>query len=245
MTVALEFRNVDILFCKGHGRRRDENLAAALQLLDTGADRAEIAQQTGVVLGVTNASLVVEQGKISVLMGLSGSGKSTLLRAANGLNKVTRGHVLVRDGLGSRDIAACDEATLRHIRRNRVAMVFQHFALLPWRTVRENVAFGLELRGTPRAEIAEIVDARLALVGLDKWADRVDERQAAFARGADEGLLPFGARCGQPCVGPGAVTSICCPQSAQRMNRPVNAGLINAVRPQAQRNDSHPAFCRV
>ncbi len=172
MTVALEFRNVDILFCKGHGRRRDENLAAALQLLDTGADRAEIAQQTGVVLGVTNASLVVEQGKISVLMGLSGSGKSTLLRAANGLNKVTRGHVLVRDGLGSRDIAACDEATLRHIRRNRVAMVFQQFALLPWRTVRENVAFGLELRGTPRAEIAEIVDARLALVGLDKWADR-------------------------------------------------------------------------
>lgn len=172
MTVALEFRNVDILFCKGQGKRHDDSLATALKLLDQGADRAEIARQTNVVLGVTNASLVVEQGKISVLMGLSGSGKSTLLRAANGLNKVTRGHVLVRDGLGSKDIADCDEATLRHIRRNRVAMVFQQFALLPWRTVRENVAFGLELRGTPKAEIAEIVDERLALVGLDKWADR-------------------------------------------------------------------------
>ena len=70
--------------------------------LDGGADRSEIARQTGVVLGVTGASLAVEQGTISVLMGLSGSGKSTLLRAANGLNRVTRGHVLVRDGRARR-----------------------------------------------------------------------------------------------------------------------------------------------
>jgi glycine betaine/proline transport system ATP-binding protein len=172
MTVALEFRDVDILFCNSSGRRRAADLAAAQALLDGGADRSEIARQTGVVLGVTGASLAVEQGTISVLMGLSGSGKSTLLRAANGLNRVTRGHVLVRDGLGSKDVAHCPEGVLRHIRRTRVAMVFQQFGLLPWRTVRENVAFGLELRGTPRAEIARIVDERLALVGLDAWADR-------------------------------------------------------------------------
>ena len=172
MTIALEFRDVDILFCAKTGRRRLADLAAAQALLETGADRATIAAETGVVLGVTGASLAVEQGTISVLMGLSGSGKSTLLRAANGLNKVTRGHVLVRDGVGSKDIADCTETVLRHVRRTRVAMVFQQFALLPWRTVRENVALGLELRGTSRAETARIVDDRLALVGLDSWADR-------------------------------------------------------------------------
>jgi len=172
MTVALEFRDVDILFCNSSGRRRATDLAAAQALLDDGADRATIASRTGVVLGVTGASLAVEQGTISVLMGLSGSGKSTLLRAANGLNQVTRGHVLVRDGVGSKDVANCPESVLRHIRRHRVAMVFQQFGLLPWRTVRENVAFGLELRGTSRADITRIVDERLALVGLDAWADR-------------------------------------------------------------------------
>jgi len=172
MTIALEFRNVDILFCKSRGRRREADLALALKRLDEGAIRSEIAAETGVVLGVSNASLEVEQGKISVLMGLSGSGKSTLLRAANGLNAVTRGNVLVRDGIGSKDIASCGDAVLRHIRRTRVAMVFQQFALLPWRTVRENVAFGLELRGTSRPDIARIVDERLALVGLEAWGDR-------------------------------------------------------------------------
>ncbi|QXQ07665.1 choline ABC transporter ATP-binding protein [Sphingosinicellaceae bacterium] len=172
MTVALEFRDVDILFCKSRGRRREADMARALKRLDEGAGRADIAAETGVVLGVSGASLTVEQGKISVLMGLSGSGKSTLLRAANGLNPVTRGNVLVRDGVGSKDIASCGEGVLRHIRRYRVAMVFQQFALLPWRTVRENVAFGLELRGMSRAEIADIVDERLALVGLDSWGDR-------------------------------------------------------------------------
>ncbi len=172
MTVALEFRDVDILFCATTGRRRQADLAAAQALLDEGADRATIAGRTGVVLGVAGASLAVEQGTISVLMGLSGSGKSTLLRAANGLNTVSRGHVLVRDGVGSKDIADCPAGMLRQIRRTRVAMVFQQFGLLPWRTVRENVALGLELRGTPRDEIRRIVDERLALVGLDAWAER-------------------------------------------------------------------------
>ena len=174
MSAALEFRSVDILFPAPGGRRSGATaLEQALAMLDAGGRRAEIADKTGVVVGVANASLVVERGEISVLMGLSGSGKSTLLRAANGLNLVTRGQVLVRDGESVVDIGAnCDPATLRRIRRQRITMVFQQFGLLPWRTVRDNVGFGLELRGEPAEERRRIVDRQLELVGLSQWAGR-------------------------------------------------------------------------
>jgi glycine betaine/proline transport system ATP-binding protein len=105
-------------------------------------------------------------------MGLSGSGKSTLLRAANGLNPVTRGQVLVSDGADTVDIAKCDPNTLRRVRRLRIAMVFQQFGLLPWRTVRDNVGFGLELRGEPADKRRKIIDEQLELVGLTQWGDR-------------------------------------------------------------------------
>jgi glycine betaine/proline transport system ATP-binding protein len=105
-------------------------------------------------------------------MGLSGSGKSTLLRAANGLNTVTRGSVLVRDGEFSIDVAHCDPQQLRRLRREKIAMVFQQFGLLPWRTVRENVGFGLELRGDEKPKRKAIVDEKLELVGLTQWAER-------------------------------------------------------------------------
>ena len=173
MTAALEFRAVDILFCARAGRAGAAALGQALALLDAGGTRSEIVEKTGVVVGVANASLSVERGKISVLMGLSGSGKSTLLRAANGLNLVTRGQVLVSDGDTTVDIGVnCDPATLRRIRRLRIAMVFQQFGLLPWRTVRDNVGFGLELRGDPPEERRRTVDQQLALVGLSQWAER-------------------------------------------------------------------------
>jgi glycine betaine/proline transport system ATP-binding protein len=139
--------------------------------LGTGASRASIAEKTGVLVGVAAANLTIEQGQICVLMGLSGSGKSTLLRAANGLTPVSRGAVLVRDGTTSIDIARCDAARLRQIRRMRIAMVFQQFGLLPWRTVRENVALGLELRGEPAVSSRRIVTEQLELVGLSHWAD--------------------------------------------------------------------------
>jgi glycine betaine/proline transport system ATP-binding protein len=135
--------------------------------LDAGGKRSDIAEKTGVVVGVANASLSVERGAISVLMGLSGSGKSTLLRAANGLNRVTRGQVLVGDGDTIVDIGVnCDPATLRRIRRLRIAMVFQQFGLLPWRTVRDNVGLGLELRGDSPDTRRRIIDQHLELVGL-------------------------------------------------------------------------------
>jgi glycine betaine/proline transport system ATP-binding protein len=169
---AVEFQQVDILFTRAQGRKGRASLRSALESLDAGATRARIAEQFGVVLGVADANLRVESGHICVLMGLSGSGKSTLLRAANGLNRVTRGRVLVRDGDGTADVATCTPGKLRQLRRERIAMVFQQFGLLPWRTVRDNVGLGLELRGEPAGRRAQIVDEKLELVGLSQWADR-------------------------------------------------------------------------
>jgi glycine betaine/proline transport system ATP-binding protein len=85
---------------------------------------------------------------------------------------VTRGAVVVHDRGRATDVVSCSEAELRRIRRESVAMVFQQFALLPWRTVAENVGFGLELAGVPAAERKERVGRQLALVGLGEWADR-------------------------------------------------------------------------
>jgi len=172
VTAALEFQHVDILFARERGRAGDARIKSALAALDAGRTRGEIAKENGVVVGVANASLAVERGHISVLMGLSGSGKSTLLRAANRLNPVTRGRVLLDDGRGIVDVASCDEGTLRRLRRNCVAMMFQQFGLLPWRTVRDNVGFGLELRGEPAAARRKVVEEKLELVGLAQWADR-------------------------------------------------------------------------
>jgi glycine betaine/proline transport system ATP-binding protein len=164
MSVAVEFRNVDIVF----GSAQKE----ALAMIDKGATRAEILEKTGAVLGCAGANLTVHEGEISVLMGLSGSGKSTLLRAVNRLNVPARGNVFVKAGDRTVDVATCDAETLRGIRQHNVAMVFQQFALLPWRTVEQNVGLGLELAGVPDAERKERVDRQLKLVGLDQWAKK-------------------------------------------------------------------------
>lgn len=164
MTPAVEFKDVDIIF--------GDRSAEALAMLDAGKTRADILKETGSVLGAAGATLTVREGEISVLMGLSGSGKSTLLRAVNGLNKVTRGHVVVHGKEGAIDVVNCSEDDLRKVRRERVAMVFQQFALLPWRTVRQNVGFGLELAGVPEEERNRRVDKQLELVGLAQWANK-------------------------------------------------------------------------
>ena len=195
---AVVFDHVDIVF----GDRQDE----ALALIDKGATRDEILKSTGVVLGAAGVDLAVEPGEICVLMGLSGSGKSTILRAVNGLNKVARGKVLVQHGDGAIDVVSCSAEELRMLRTSRIAMVFQQFALLPWRTVAENVAFGLELRGLPKAEIERIVADKLAMVGLTQWAGKFGHELSggmqqrvglarAFATDADILLMdePFSA----------------------------------------------------
>ena len=164
MTKAVEFNNVSIVFGEKPGK--------ALPLMDAGQSRAEIEAATGQVLGVHNCSFEVEEGEILVLMGLSGSGKSTLLRAVNGLNPVVRGNVTVNDGSWSCDVQGCSPADLRRVRRECVSMVFQQFGLLPWRSVRDNVALALELSDVPKKERLERADKQLALVGLSDWADR-------------------------------------------------------------------------
>ena len=171
MTTALEFKEVDILFARESGRVSRARMDQALRHLDSGQSRADILTSTGVVVGVAGANLTVRTGDISVLMGLSGSGKSTLLRAANGLNPVTRGEVWVSLRGQRVNVAHCDTTTLRQLRRGGVAMMFQQFGLLPWRSVRENVGLGLELRGESAAQRRQRVDEKLELVGLSQWAD--------------------------------------------------------------------------
>lgn len=164
MKTAVSFRKVDIIF----GDRPE----TALPLVDQYKNREEILEQTGQILGVADASLDVYPGEVCVLMGLSGSGKSTLLRAVNGLNKIIRGEVIISHEGEQTNVADCNASTLRDLRMHTVAMVFQQFALLPWRTVRENVGLGLELQGISKAEITERVDDKLRMVGLLEWAEK-------------------------------------------------------------------------
>jgi glycine betaine/proline transport system ATP-binding protein len=161
---AVSFEKVDIIF--------GDSPKTALPLLDEGKTRDEILAATGQVLGVADATLEVEEGSICVLMGLSGSGKSTLLRAVNGLNPVVRGQTLVAGQSGFVNPQRCSPADLRKLRTDRVAMVFQQFGLLPWRTVEENVGLGLELRGLGKAERQRVVKDKLELVGLGQWATK-------------------------------------------------------------------------
>lgn len=161
---AVEFDNVSIVF--------GDNPDAALPLMDEGLDRGPIKEETGQVLGVHDCSVNVRQGEILVLMGLSGSGKSTLLRAVNALNHVCRGEVRVWDGTRMISVTASGRRALRDIRLRHVAMVFQQFGLLPWRSVRENVGLGLELAGMSASARREKVDQQLQTVGLSEWAER-------------------------------------------------------------------------
>jgi glycine betaine/proline transport system ATP-binding protein len=147
----------------------------ALARLDRGEDRESIRKATGNTIALADVSLDVRRGEILVLMGLSGSGKSTLLRCLNSLVRPDRGRVLIEGSPHRIDPTAADAETLRRIRLTRISMVFQRHALLPWRTLRENVALGLEFRDLARAEIDAIVDEKLDLVGLGDWKDKYPE----------------------------------------------------------------------
>lgn len=147
------------------------NTEKALDMVKKGIDNNEIRRVTKQVVGVRNASFSVEVGESFVIMGLSGSGKSTLLRCINQLIKVTSGEVLI-DG---QDITKMNNKELIETRRKKMGMVFQRFALLPNRTIVENVAFGLEIQNMPTIERYEKSKQALEMVGLKGWEDYYPE----------------------------------------------------------------------
>ncbi len=148
----------------------------ALANMDAGLDRAAVKAASGHIFGVHDCSFTLATGEIVVLMGLSGSGKSTLLRTVNGLTPITRGALWVNDGQRMCNVAQSSGAELRHLRTTRIAMVFQQFALLPWRSVADNVGFGLELAGLSGDQRNQKIAKSLELVALQDWAScRIDE----------------------------------------------------------------------
>lgn len=136
----------------------------ALELAQEGLDKDEIFRRTKSLAAVNNVSFTVEEGEVFVVMGLSGSGKSTLIRCINRLFEPTSGKVLLGD-------TAVTAENLRQIRLHKMSMVFQHFALLPHRTVAENAEYGLKAQGVPPNERRERSLKALETVGLDAWAD--------------------------------------------------------------------------
>lgn len=141
--------------------------AEAVKRLEGGASRDEI-KNLGTA-AVIDASFEVEPGEIFVVMGLSGSGKSTLIRMLNGLWRPTAGTIHV----GEDEIGSVSAAQLREIRQKQISMVFQHFALLPHRTVLDNAAYPLEIQGMGKSEREDKAREALKLVGLDGWENSI------------------------------------------------------------------------
>jgi glycine betaine/proline transport system ATP-binding protein len=139
----------------------------ALERLDAGASPEAVRDATGHTVAVRDVSFDIAAGETFVIMGLSGSGKSTLLRCLNRLIDPTRGTVRV----AGEDVTQASEERLRTLRRTTMSMVFQHFGLLPHRTVRGNVEYGLEVSGVDRDQRRAKAEESLALVGLADYAD--------------------------------------------------------------------------
>ena len=154
--------------------------------------KSDVLQKHNAVVGIADASFRVDRGEIFCIIGLSGSGKSTLLRHVNRLIEPSAGEVRV---LGT-NVCTLNDRDLRRLRSERVGMVFQHMALLPHRTVRDNVAYPLEIRRTPKAQRWAVADAKLALVGLTDYADRYPDELSGGMQ--PDGRTVFGARSPDP-----------------------------------------------
>lgn len=158
MTARLKIENLYKIFA--------DDPAPALAMLRGGGSKGRVFEELGQVVGVDDLSLSVPAGAMYMVMGLSGSGKSTLARCINRLNEPSAGRIL----LDGQDICALDESGLREVRRKRISMVFQHFALLPNRRVIDNVEFGLKLRGVDPQQRRRRAEEVLGIVGLARWA---------------------------------------------------------------------------
>ena len=147
------------------GTRVEEAMQAITQ---EGLTKAQALERFGCVVGIADCSFEVPRGEIFCVMGLSGSGKSTMVRHINRLIEPTSGRIEV---LG-RDVLALGEGELRKLRAAQIGMVFQHMALFPHRTVRDNVAFPLQVQGQPKSMRWEVSQRCLSLVNLDGYEDR-------------------------------------------------------------------------
>ena len=145
-----------------------KNSKRAAQLLREGKSKDEILKETGATVGVKNATFEVYDGEIFVIMGLSGSGKSTLVRLLNRLIEPTSGQVLI-DG---EDIVKMNKEELRSVRRKKIGMVFQNFALFPHKTVLANTEYGLEIQGVSKEEREMDAKVALRLVGLAGYEEQ-------------------------------------------------------------------------
>ncbi len=148
------------------------NEEGALARAQTGTTKDAIQEMHDSVLALADVSFDVKRGELFVVMGLSGCGKSTLVRCINRLIEPSAGEVWLDD----REITAMDEAELRELRRSEVAMVFQHYGLLPHRSVQENVAWGLEVNGVEKGQRRERAETALAAVGLNGWGERMPDQ---------------------------------------------------------------------
>ncbi len=151
---------------KVFGERADETIKAAQQGALT---KSEALEEYGTVIGVRDASFSVARGEIFCIMGLSGSGKSTLVRHVNRLIEPSAGTIRVLD----EDVGAMTKSALRKMRARHIGMVFQHMALMPHRSVRDNVAYPLEIQKIPKSKRWAISEHTLGLVDLTGFEDRL------------------------------------------------------------------------
>jgi glycine betaine/proline transport system ATP-binding protein len=165
--MAPEVTDTPTISCRGVWKVFGPHPERVVGSADADLPRTELEAKTGCVAAVRDVSFDVHPGRVFVVMGLSGSGKSTLVRCLSRLIEPTAGNVVI-DG---EDIASCSPEWLRELRRDRVSMVFQHFGLLPHRRVLDNVAFGLEVQGKPKAERHARAGDMLDLVGLSGLGD--------------------------------------------------------------------------
>jgi glycine betaine/proline transport system ATP-binding protein len=159
----IEVKNLSKIY--GH------NTEAALEMLKKGASNQEIKDKTKQVVGVRNASFTVENGETFVIMGLSGSGKSTLLRCINRLIKASAGQIII-DGV---DVLSMSPKELEELRKRKMSMVFQRFALLPHRNILDNVAYGLEVQGVKKEARQAKAREVIQMVGLSGWEESYPE----------------------------------------------------------------------
>ncbi|MES1046011.1 glycine betaine/L-proline ABC transporter ATP-binding protein [Heyndrickxia oleronia] len=162
--IKIEVKNVTKIFGK-HSKK-------ASQLLSEGKTKQEILKSTGATVGVNQANFHVNDGEIFVIMGLSGSGKSTLVRMLNRLIEPTLGEILI----DNENVTKMNKEQLRNIRRKKISMVFQKFALLPHRTILQNTEYGLEIQGIEKSKRQEIALESLKLVGLEGYEDQYPDQ---------------------------------------------------------------------